>query len=123
MIRSFSVAIKPVKLGKRLSEIDRFFAAGILSGMDMSGQTYGLYGFLGIFLFISIILFKELQSKQRKLLKPNTLLYIITYLSTKPNYLPGIKLRQVYGMNGMLFKDGVPTIGRISISQKYCSRR
>ena len=84
----------------------------------MSGQTYGLYGFLGIFLCISIILFKELQSKQRKLLRPNTQLYIITYLSTKPNYLPEIKLRQGYGMNGMLFKDGVPTIGRNFLSQK-----
>ena len=45
-------------------------------------------------------------------MKPNIRLYIITYSSTKLNYQPETKLKQVYGMNGMLFKDGELTIGR-----------
>ena len=70
-----------------------------------------------------IILFREHQSKLKKLLKPNIRLYIITYSSTKLNYQPETKLRQVYGMNGMLFKDGELTIGRNFLSQKSFFRR
>ena len=65
----------------------------------------------------------DIQAKLKKLLKPNIRLYIITYSSTKLNYQPETKLRQVYGMNGMLFKDGELTIGRNFLSQKSFFRR
>ncbi len=42
------------------------------------------------------------------------LLYIIIFYNIRRNCLQGIKQKQVLGMNGLLYKDGVPTIWTVA---------
>ena len=89
----------------------------------MSGQTYGLYIYRGIFLINLTILFRGHLKLLKLHSKSNIPLYIRICYSSKSHYQNVTKQKLEFATNGMQCKGGVLIIGTYFFNRKFAGKQ